>query len=169
MKKLFLSIAALLIVLATAQHEAQAADRVTQISKVCKYTITALAADAVLTQADGKAYCDVSNMVVDRIVMEWNLPTVSGGSGVVLKAITTSDPTNITGATTDSALLGSDGSTAFVSPTITNTPIGSRGSYIAAEGGSGLDSNLGLKLGVWADTTGSTVTGTVWLTILGRI
>jgi hypothetical protein len=168
MKKLLLSVIALLAVLSFGL-QAEAADRVTKIVKSCKYTVTALAADAVLTMADGSAYCDVSNMVVDRVVLEWNLPTVSGGSGIVLKAITTSDPTNIGGSTTDSALLGSDGSTAFVSPTITSTPIGSRGSYIATEGASGLDSNLGTKVGVWGDTTGSTVTGTVWLTIFGRI
>lgn len=169
MKKLFLmGLLASLLVFTTTQ--AQAFDRVTSISKTCKYTVTTAAnagADAVLTQANGNAYCDVSNIVIDRIVLEENITNIAG-TNVIFKVITTSDPAN-SGATTDIPLIGSDGSTPFVSATLTATGRASRGTTLPLVGGSGLTSNAGTKLGVWADVTSLTaLDGTVWLTIFGK-
>lgn len=167
MKKLFLSIVALLVVLLAGQG-AQAADRTTKVVKTCKYTITDLAADAVLTKADGTAWCDVSDMVVDRVVIEDSITALTG-TNVIFKAITTSDPANA-GATTDPALDGSDGSTDLVSATITSTGRHSKGTAIPGAGASGVNSNLGAKIGVWADTSSITdLDGAVWLTIFGKL
>lgn len=164
----FLSLVLAAALVLGANIQADAADRVTKVVKVCKYTISDLAADAVLTQADGKAYCDVSDIVVDRVVMEHNITAITG-TNVIFKAITTSDPTN-TGATTDAGVEGSDGSTDFVSATLTTTGRGARGFDIPGAGASGLNTNLGTKIGVWADTSSITdLDGFVYLIIFGSV
>lgn len=150
---------------------AHAADRVTKIVRTCKYTVTTAAnaaADAVLAKTDGTGnMCDVSDMIVDRVVLEDNVTAITG-TNVIFKAITTSDPSD-SGATTDVALKGSDGSTALVSATITATGRHATASGTSNLGASGVVTNLGTKVGVWADVTSLTVLdGFVWLTIFGR-
>jgi hypothetical protein len=169
MKKLLSTLAAaLLVFFAVAPHpQANAADRVLKHVKVCKYTITDLASDAVLTQANGQAYCDVSDMIPERVVIESNITAITG-TNVIFKAISTSDPTNA-GATTDPPLLGSDGSTALVSATLTSTGRASKGTSVPVAGTSGVGMNLGTKIGVWADTSSITdLDGFVYLTVIGR-
>lgn len=171
MKKLILCLAVLLAFLAVGAP-AQAADRVTKIVKTCKYTVTTAAnasADAVLAKSDGTGnWCDVSDMSVERIQLEDNVTALTG-TNVIFKVITTSDPTN-EGATTDAALVGSDGSTAFVSATITGAGRHAKGTQVPGTGGSGLNSNLGTKVGVWADVSSlSVLDGYVWLTIFGKL
>lgn len=143
------------------------ADRITKAVKTFKYTITDLAADALLTQADGKAYGDIGDMIVERVVLEHNITAIAG-TNVIFKALTTSDPLN-SGATTDPPLLGSDGSTALVSATITATGRGSKGFSVPVVGTSGVGTNLGTKIGVWADTSSITdLDGYVLITVFGR-
>jgi len=167
MKKLFFVFLAALLVAVSFLPQAEAADRVTKIVKICKYNMTDLAADTLLTQADGTAYCDLSDIIVDRVVLEHNITAIAG-TNVIFKAITSSDPTNA-GSTSDAALEGSDGSTDFVSATLTATGRGARGTQVPGAGASGLNSNLGTKIGVWADTTSITdLDGTVRLVIFGR-
>lgn len=147
--------------------KANAADRVLKHVKTCRYSITDLAADAILTQANGTAYCDISDMIPERVVVESNITAITG-TNVIFKVLTTSDPAN-TGATTDAPMLGSDGSTALVSATLTATGRASKGTSVPVVGGSGVGTNLGTKIGVWADTSSITdLDGTVWLTIIGR-
>lgn len=167
MKKMILAALAAILVLAGGVHQAHAADRVTKTVKVCKYSISAVTADAVLTQANGVGYCDISDMVPERIVLEHNVTSLTG-TNVIFKVISTSDPTNA-GATTDAPLLGSDGSTAVVSATLTGTGRGSKGTSVPIVGGSGVGMNLGTKIGVWADVSSiSALDGYVYLTIIGR-
>lgn len=169
MKKLLNLVLASLVVFASAglSMESNAADRVTKTLKICKYSITDLAADALLTQSNGVAYCDISDMVVERVVLEHNITALTG-TNVIFKAITTSDPSNA-GATTDAALDGSDGSTDFVSATITATGRGAKGTAVNVIGASGVTVNLGTKIGVWADTSSITdLDGFVYLVIFGK-
>lgn len=164
-KQLAILLAALLVMVSSLPTFA--ADRVTKVVKTCKYTITDLAADAVLTKSDGTAWCDVSDMVVERVVLESNITALTG-TNVIFKAITTSDPNNA-GSTSDAALDGSDGSTDFVSATLTATGRAAKGTAVNVIGASGVTTNLGTKLGVWADTTSITdLDGFVYLTIFGK-
>lgn len=168
-KQLSILLAASLVV--ASAIPAMAADRQTKIVKTCKYTVTTAAnasADAVLAKSDGTGnYCDVSDMIVDRVVLEDNVTAITG-TNVIFKAITTSDPSNA-GATTDIALKGSDGSTALVSATITAAGRHATATGTSNLGASGVTNNLGTKVGVWADVTSLTVLdGFVWLTIFGR-
>lgn len=166
-KQLCAVLAFLMVFLSALAPQGQAAERVLKHVKVCKYTITDLAADAILTQADGSAYCDISDMIPERVVVEHNITTLTG-TNVIFKVLSTSDPNNA-GATTDAPLLGSDGSTALVSATITATGRGSKGTSVPEAGSSGVGMNLGTKIGVWADTSSITdLDGTVFLTIIGR-
>lgn len=171
MKKLFFAsfLAALLTVLSVIglNQQVNAADRVTKVVKVFKYSMTDLAADAVLTQANGQAYGDISDMIVERVVIEHNITALTG-TNVIFKVLSTSDPSNA-GATTDPPLLGSDGSTALVSATLTGTGRGSKGTSVPVVGTSGVGMNLGTKIGVWADTSSITdLDGTVWIVVFGR-
>lgn len=167
MKKLVLGLLlALLIGLGLAQPTS-AADRVLKHIKVCKYSFADIAADAVLTQANGKAYCDLTDMIPERITIESNITAIAG-TNVIFKVLSSSDPTNV-GATTDPPLLGSDGSTALVSATLTATGRASKGTSVPVAGTSGVGMNLGTGVGVWADTSSLTdLDGSVWLIIQGR-
>ena len=134
--------------------------------KVIKLTITDLAADGMLADGNGKKYFDVSDMDVERVIMEHNITGLTG-TNVIFKALTTSDPNN-SGATTDAALVGADGSTAFVSATITAAGRGAKAISLANDGGANC-SNLGTKIGVWADTTSITdLDGELFLVIIGK-
>jgi len=169
MKKLLFGLmAALLVLTATGVHsESHAADRVTKVVRTCKYLIGGVIADAVLVQSNGETYCNIYDIIVERVTLEHNVTTLTGTS-VVFKVITTSDPSN-NGATTDPALDGSDGATDLVSATLTATGRGSKGTSVPIVGGSGVGTNLGTKIGVWADVASiSALEGFVYLTIFGR-
>lgn len=170
MKKLLFALLAGLLVFGLQAHAAVGFDRPTKIVKICRYVVTTAAnasADAILTQADGTAYCDISNLVVDRVVLEDNITALTG-TNVIFKVVTTSDPSN-SGATTDPALDGSDGATDLVSATISAVGRHSKGTSMNPVGASGVTENLGTKIGVWADVSSLTVLdGFVYLVIFGK-
>jgi hypothetical protein len=168
MKKLIpVVLSSLLVLLAIGAQPVSAADRVTKVVKVCKFTANDVIADAVLARSDGSGnWCDVSDMVVSRVVVETNTTAITG-TNMIYKLISSSDPSNA-GATTDPPVLGSDGSTAVVSATITSTGRGSKGFTVGTIGSSGVSQNVGTRLGIFADTSSlSAFTGSVWVIVFG--
>lgn len=173
MKKLFYSLALVAaLVFGLTVQDAEATNKTTTRSlKICKFSYTDLAADAALSQADGTYWCDISDMNVERVVVEDNVTALTG-TNVIFKVITTSDPNYTTpaGTSADPALDGSDGSTDLVSATISATGRHSKGTSVPVVGASGVGTNLGTKLGVWADTSSITdLDGYLWLVVFGRI
>lgn len=143
------------------------ADRVLKAQKVFRITYSNIAADAMLPDSNGKNYLYIGDINPNRIVIENNLTAITGTS-VIIKAVTTSDPTN-PGATTDAPLVGSDGSTAVAVASQTAVGIKSYGASIRNSGDAADCSNLGTYIGVWADVTSATVSGTVTILVQGDV
>jgi len=166
MKKLFIAAFAAILAVGAGLH-ADAADRIFKGQKIFKVTYSGVAADAMLPDSTGKNYLYIGDINPNRIVIENNLTSISGTS-VIIKAVTTSDPTNA-GATTDAVLVGSDGSTAVAVASQTATGIKSYGASTRNTGDAPDCSNLGTYIGVWADVSSATVGGTVTIYVQGDL
>ena len=166
MKKLF-AFGLLCAMLALAAPSPALDNRVTPFKRVCAATFADIASDQLLTiDGTSKKTCYIGDMKVKRIVLESNITAISG-TNVIFKVLTHSDPT-YAGATTDPALVGSDGSTAFVSATLTATGRAAKGTAVNVIGASGVTTNIGDILEIFADTTSLTdLDGDVRVVIYG--
>jgi hypothetical protein len=141
-------------------------NRVFKTKKVISLTLNNVIADALLADANGNTVFDISDVNWQRIVIEGNITTITG-TNINLKVLTTNDPLNTGGATTDSAATQADGSTAFTSGAKTGT-----GRFMFATAKYKADgsacSNIGNFIEVFGDTTALTVlTGNVNIYVEG--
>jgi len=144
--------------------------RVFSRNKVIAIPYTGVTATAVLADALGKVYQDISDVAWKRIVLENRLDTFTGSSSpsVTMSLITTNDQIN-PGATTDPAAKAANGSTtiALSAQTAAGRAVSGFG-RTAADGSAA--SNVGKFLGVLA-TIANTVTacaGTIFIYLEGE-
>lgn len=147
-------------------------NRVFKTEKVIKLSISAITDDTILTDADGKSLFNLGDIDPSRIVMSWDITTLSGttSQAITLKLLTTNDTSATALISTDAAVTQADGSTAFTSGSIAATGRGAKSMAFEKSDGSAA-SNAGKFIGVLCDKTAGTLTnctGTVWLYIKGK-
>lgn len=144
-------------------------DRLFKTNKVITIPFSGVTSTQVLADALGNIYQNISDVFWSRIVLEWNLTTLSGTSPTVsFSLITTNDQSN-GGSTTDSPGKQGDGATAISSGTLSGVGRGSVGAAKQSTSGASA-SNVGKFAGVLA-TVGGTVTacaGTIFLYVEGQ-
>jgi hypothetical protein len=139
--------------------------RLLKRNKTVQLVFTGLSADGMLSDGAGTINIPLDDINWQRIVVHGSVDVLTGTS-VTFKAVTGNNPTAVL-ATTSVAAVKGDGSTAFVSASLTAT-----GSFSFATTKRSSDgataSNIGQQLGFWADVTSVTVlTGTLTVYIEG--
>lgn len=140
-------------------------NRVFKTSKVIKISFAGITSDQLLTDAAGNNKWDISDVNWDRIVVEYNVTTLTGTS-VTFKMLTTNDPNG--GATTDTQADKADGSTDMASATLTGTGRGMFATGKMAADGSAA-SNIGKYIEILADVTSLTaLVGDIFIYVEGK-
>ena len=144
-------------------------DRVFKTHKVIKVPISIThSTDEMLTDAAGANKWDISDVNWERIVVEGNITTITGSTAKVNLKILTSNDSNA-GATTDTAAVKGNGSTAMASGDKTAT-----GRFMFATGKSAADgsaaSNIGKYIELLADKTNAitSIVGDAWIYVEGK-
>lgn len=142
-------------------------NRVLKPNKVIRIDFTGITSDQMLSQNNVSMF-DISDVANPRrIVLEHNVTSLTGTS-VTFKTVTSSDPNN-SGATTDAALVGADGSTNLASASVTGTGRGSKAISIINTADAADTSNLSKYIGVWADVTSiSALAGSIFIYVEGE-
>ena len=141
-------------------------NRVFKTNKTVKLVFTNIAADGMLSTADGISDIDLSDINWQRIVVHGTVDAITGTS-VTFKAVTGNDP-SVPLATTSVAATKGDGTTAFASASLTGTGTFSFATTKRSSDGSAA-SNIGSKIGFWADvTTVTDLDGSITVYIEGQ-